>query len=237
MSDPRTHASDDVWRLQRSFLLTAAFVILLWFIEGAELLFGLDLTYLGVFPRELHGLIGIPLAPLVHGSLSHLFANSPPLLLLGTLILYGYPRSAKIVIPSVYLGSGLGVWLFARSAYHIGASGLVFGLLSFLLVIGILRWDKRAIALSLAVSFLYGSLLWGIFPGQPEISFEAHAAGAAIGLLLAFSLKQFDPPPPQKRYSWEDEEDTDDWFESLADEQQDGLHSTQPNRSGGNAGG
>jgi len=220
MAYPGTHTAEDLWRLQRSFLLVAAFVVLLWLIEGVELLFNLDLAPLGVYPRELHGLIGILLAPLLHGSLSHLFANTPPLLLLGTLLLYAYPRSARIVIPSVYLGSGLGVWLFARSAYHIGASGLVFGLLTFLLVIGILRWDKRAIALSLAVSFLYGSLLWGIFPSKPEISFEAHLFGALVGVVLAFTLKQLDPPPPQKRYSWEDEndEDTDDWFESLIED-------------------
>jgi membrane associated rhomboid family serine protease len=226
MSNQPRNPSDDVWALQRSFLLVAAFALLLWLIESVELLFGLDLTYLGVYPRQLDGLIGILLAPLIHGSLSHLFANTPPLILLGTLLLYAYPRSARIVIPSVYLGSGLGVWLFARSAYHIGASGLVFGLLSFLLVIGILRWDKRAIALSLAVSFLYGSLLWGIFPSKPQISFEAHLFGALVGLVLAFLLKLRDPPPPQKRYSWEDEdeEDEEDWLEALADERQDPRH-------------
>ena len=204
---------DDVWRLQRSFLLTAAFVLLLWLIESAQLLFGLDLVRYGVYPRELHGLIGLLTAPLIHGSLSHLFVNTLPLVLLGTALLYTYPRSARIVLPSVYLGSGLAVWLFARSAYHIGASGLAFGLLSFLLVIGILRWDKRAIALSLAVSFMYGGMLWGILPTAENISFEAHLSGALIGLILAFVLKQRDPAPPQRHYSWEDEEEEDDWDE------------------------
>jgi membrane associated rhomboid family serine protease len=226
MSTTPAHPCDDLWALQRSFLLVAAFALLLWLIKATELFFGLDLASLGVYPREWHGMIGILLAPLIHGSISHLFANTPPLILLGTLLLYAYPRSAKIVIPSVYLGSGLGVWLFARSAYHIGASGLVFGLLTFLLVIGILRWDKRAIALSLAVSFLYGGLLWGVLPSKPEISFEAHLFGALIGVILAFTLKQLDPPPPQKRYSWEDEdeEDTEDWYESLADDRQENWH-------------
>ena len=215
---PPIDPADDVWSLQRAFLLAAGFVILLWLIQATAQLLKLDLTTLGIFPRNLHGLLGILLAPLIHGSLSHLATNTPPLLLLGTLLLYAYPRSARIVIPAVYLGSGLGVWLFGRSAYHIGASGLGFGLLSFLLVIGILRWDRRAIALSLAVSFLYGSMLWGIFPTTADISFEGHLAGAAIGLILAFRLKWLDPPPPQKRYSWEDESDkeTDDWFESQA---------------------
>lgn len=213
---------DDLWALQRSFLLVAAFVLLLWLIQAADLLLGLNLTPLGVYPRKLHGLIGIFLAPLIHASLSHLFANTPPLLLLGTMLLYTYPRSAKIVIPSVYLGSGLGVWLFARSAYHIGASGVALGLLSFLLVVGILRWDKRAIALSLAVSFLYGSMLWGILPTQANISFESHFFGALIGFALAFLLKRRDPSPPEKRYSWEDEEELEvEWVNPQPDEWRD----------------
>jgi membrane associated rhomboid family serine protease len=207
MNQPNAIPPDDVWKLQRSFLLSAAFVVGLWLIEAAQLLLGVDLTPFGVYPRQLQGLEGILLAPLIHGSLSHLSANSPPLLLLGTMLLYAYPRAARILIPSVYLGSGLGVWLFARSAYHIGASGLTFGLLAFLLTIGILRWDKRAIALSLAVSFLYGSMLWGIFPTRENISFESHLSGALIGLILAFVLKRLDPSLPEKRFSWEDEDE------------------------------
>jgi membrane associated rhomboid family serine protease len=229
MSDVQSIPPGDVWALQRSFLLAAAFALLLWLIEAADLLLGLDLTPYGVYPRELHGLSGVLLAPLIHGSLSHLFANTPPLILLGTVLLYVYPRAARIVIPSVYLGSGLGVWLFARSAYHIGASGLIFGLLAFLLTIGILRWDKRAIALSLAVSFLYGGMLWGIFPTSANISFEAHFFGAIVGVILAFKLKQLDPPPPSKHYSWEDEDDEadelDDWLDDLPPEnRRDSLH-------------
>ena len=217
----------DVWSLQRSFLMAASFVIFLWLVQTIGLLLGIDLVPYGVYPRHLHGLIGLLLAPLIHGSLSHLFANTPPLLLLGTLLLYAYPRSSRIVIPGVYLGSGLGVWLFARSAYHIGASGLIFGLLSFLLVIGVLRWDKKAIALSLVVSFLYGSMLWGIFPTAANISFEAHFFGALIGLVLAFRLKRLDPPPPQKRYSWEDEDEQeldDGWSYLLPDDNDDARH-------------
>lgn len=228
MSETQTIPADDVWALQRSFLLVAAFVLLLWLIQTADLLFNLNLTPWGIYPREWYRLIGILLAPLIHGSLSHLFANTPPLILLGTMLLYAYPRAARIVIPSVYLGSGLGVWLFARSAYHIGASGLTFGLLTFLLTIGILRWDKRAIALSLAVSFLYGSMLWGIFPTTANISFEAHFFGALVGLILAFRLKYRDPSPPVKRYSWEDEDDEEleDWFDSVSpeDRQDDRWH-------------
>jgi membrane associated rhomboid family serine protease len=148
---------------------------------------------------------GILTGALIHGSWSHLFANTLPVIILGTALLYGYPRSARIVLAAVYLGSGLGVWLFAREAYHIGASGLTFGVMFFLFVIGALRWDKRAIVLSMIVFFLYGSMIWGIFPSAPNISFESHLFGALTGVMLAIVLKNHDPAPVEKKYSWEDE--------------------------------
>ena len=151
--------------------------------------------------------MGILAAPLIHGSLTHLFANSAPIIILGTALLYGYPKSARIVIPSIYVGSGFGVWLFARSSYHIGASGLTFGMMFFIFTVGALRWDRRAIALALVVFLLYGGMIWGIFPSKPNISFESHFFGALMGVVLAFLLKHHDPAPAEKRYSWEDEQD------------------------------
>ncbi len=196
---------DDRNRLRRSFLLATAFATLLWIIKTVEIVFHLDLVRYGVYPLQPGGLTGILTGPLIHGSRSHLFANTLPVIILGTALLYGYPRSAKIVLPAVYLGSGLGVWLFAREAYHIGASGLTFGVMFFLFVIGALRWDKRAIVISMIVFFLYGGMIWGIFPSQPGISFESHLFGAVIGVVLAIVLKNRDPAPVEKKYSWEDE--------------------------------
>jgi membrane associated rhomboid family serine protease len=106
----------------------------------------------------------------------------------------------------VYFGSSIGVWLFARSAWHIGASGLTSGLLFFILTIGILRWDTRSIGLSLVVFLLYGGSVWGVVPGDPSVSFEAHLAGAILGFTLAILLRHYDPAPPEKPYSWEDAE-------------------------------
>jgi hypothetical protein len=96
--------------------------------------------------------------------------------------------------------------LFARPSFHVGASGLGFGLLSFVFTIGVLRWERQAIALAMIVSFLYGSMIWGIFPYDASVSWETHLSGALIGIVLAFALRWFDPPRPRKRYSWEDEE-------------------------------
>ena len=197
----------DATRLRRAFVASLGFVLAIWLLKVVEIWFALDLGHYGVFPRNLEGLLGIFWGPLIHGSASHAFANTAPLIVLGTVLQYGYPKAALILLPLLYLGSGLGVWLFARPSYHIGASGLTFGMMFFVFTIGVLRWDKPAIALSLVVFFLYGSMIWGIFPQGPGISFESHFFGAAIGVTMAFFLRSLDPPPPVKRYSWEDEED------------------------------
>ena len=214
----------DKRRLYRAFIAAAEFTALLWLIKLAELLFDMDFSRHGVHPRHLAGLAGIVAAPLIHASVYHLFANTGPLLILGTALIYGYPRSARVVIPVVYLGSGLGVWLFGREAYHIGASGLNFGMLSFIFTIGVLRWDRRAIALSMLVFFLYGGMIWGILPTRPGISFESHFFGAVLGVLLAVVLRDRDPRPPDKRYSWEDEDEV---------EEQDGWEPSGDSADGG----
>lgn len=196
----------DAHHLKQSFKIAAAFTVVLWSIKIIEVLVGASLGQYGVYPGQLSGLIGILASPLIHSSFLHLLANTAPLLILGTALLYGYPKSAKIVIPAVYFGSGLGVWLFAREAYHIGASGLSFGFMFFVFTIGALRWDRRAIALSMIVFFLYGGMIWGIFPTGPGISFESHFFGAMIGLTLAVVLRHYDAYTPVKHYDWEDED-------------------------------
>lgn len=201
----------DTQRLRRAFTIALSFALLLWSIRLAEFLGQLDFSHLGIYPRRLDGLHGILTAPFIHGSFSHLFANTAPIVVIGTALLYGYPRAARVLLPAVYLGGGLAVWLFARDAHHIGASGLAFGMLFFVFTIGALRWDRRAIALSMIVFFLYGGMLWGIFPSTPDVSFESHLSGALIGTVLAFVLRNRDPEPPRKQYSWEREDEDDDY--------------------------
>lgn len=211
LPDPNYTSSE---RARANFRLAAkialGFVALLWLIELLN--WGLDwqLASVGVRPREIAGLSGILLAPLLHGGFAHLVTNSLPLLVLGTGMLYLYPNSALKVLPAVYLGPGIAVWLFGRaSSIHVGASGLVYGLVSYVFVAGVIRRDRRAIAASLLVSFLYGSAMWGVLPIEPGVSWETHLAAALIGLLLAIALRRLDVPP-RKRYAWEDETDDDD---------------------------
>ena len=202
-------AYTDTERARAHFRLAAkiavGFVALLWLVYFLSWALDLDPELSGIRPRQLAGLAGIAFAPLVHASFAHLIANSPPLLVLGTAMLFLYPMSALRVLPAVYLGTGIAVWLFGRDSVHFGASGLVYGFVSFVFVAGMLRRDRRAIAASLVVCFMYGSLVWGVLPTQIGVSWETHLAAALIGVALAVALRRLDVLPP-KRYVWEDED-------------------------------
>jgi membrane associated rhomboid family serine protease len=189
-----------------AFAIALGFVALIWVIQLWNWGLDLGLGRFGVRPRELGGLPGILLAPLLHGGFSHLIGNSVPLLVAGTMTLHLYPNSALKLLPAVYLGPGILVWLFARGSVHVGASGLVYGLVSYIFVAGLIRRDTRAIAASLLVSFLYGTLVWGVLPIERGVSWETHLAAGLIGLVLAIVLRRLDIPP-RKRYTWEDEKD------------------------------
>jgi membrane associated rhomboid family serine protease len=183
-------------------LTSLGFVALLWLIP--LLGWGLGLESFGIRPRQWIGLPGILVAPLLHVDFSHLIANSLPLLVLGTAMFHVYPSAAFRVLPAVYLGPGIAVWLFARDGVHVGASGLVFGLVSYIFAAGMIRRDRRAIATSLLVAFMYGSVAWGMLPINPRISWETHLAAAVIGVFMAIMMRERDNPP-RIRYSWEDE--------------------------------
>jgi len=204
--DPNYTSSE---RARASFRLAVkialGFVVIIWLIDIVNWALALELQRFGVRPRQLAGLPGILLAPLLHGGPVHLFANSLPLLVLGTGMLYLYPNSVLKALPAIYLGPGIAVWLFAEGGIHVGSSGLVYGLASYVFVAGVIRLDRRAIAASLLVSFLYGTMVWGVLPIQPGVSWETHLAAALIGLALAMALRRLDIPP-RKRYSWEGEE-------------------------------
>lgn len=188
-----------------AFRIALCLVALLWLIQSVNTAFDLGLERFGVRPREWSGLPGIALAPLLHGSFGHLIANTVPLLVLLTAMLHLYPGSAVRALPAIFLGPGAAVWLLGRASVHIGASGLVYGLVAHIFLAGVIRRDRRAIAASLLVYFLYGSLAWGVLPIQQGLSWETHLAGGLIGALSAMALRRLDIPP-RRRYAWEDEE-------------------------------
>ncbi|MDX1630003.1 MAG: rhomboid family intramembrane serine protease [Fulvivirga sp.] len=177
-------------RLRKSIYTTLTFVALIWFIKILEFSFGYDFSEFGILPRTLEGSIGIITAPLVHGDVFHLLSNTFPIIVLGVGLFYFYDRIAFNVIILIYLITGFWVWIAARDAYHVGASGIVYGLLTFLLFSGFFRKDRRTLAISFIVLFLYGTtLVTGVLPSGPMISWESHLMGAIAGVFCAIYFK------------------------------------------------
>ena len=186
-------------RLVTAVIPPALVVSVLWIVFAFDRVFGLDLYRYGVLPRQIKGLWGILISPFVHGSLDHLFSNSAPILVLGWLLVYFYPRAAWRVLLACWAMGGLWVWTTARDSYHIGASGIIYGLAAFLFFSGVVRKRVALMAVSLIVVFLYGSMVWGVLPLKVEVSWESHLFGAIAGALMAWFYRKVPPahvPPP-----------------------------------------
>ncbi len=184
-------------RILLCMVIPGLFVILMWLVKIVEVLFDLDFTTAGIFPQTIKGLPGIVLSPFIHADFSHLSNNSIPLFLLGTALFYFYSEIAIKVSLWTYFLTGLFVWIDGREAWHIGASGLVYGLASFLFFSGIIRKYFRLVALSLLIVFLYGSMVWGIFPGvYKNVSWESHMLGLFSGIVLAIWYRKEGPQEP-----------------------------------------
>ena len=184
-------------------LLPLFFVLTLWLVFWYELQFQHNLSHFGIYPREVFGLKGILFSPFLHGDIEHLTNNSIALLVLLPILRYFYKEQSFIVLFLGILFSGLGTWLLGRPSYHIGASGLIYALVSFIFFKGIFTKYYRLVALSFTIVILYGGSVWYMFPNVKEgISWEGHLAGFFVGLALALVLKtpQFSKPI---FYEWE----------------------------------
>jgi len=187
------------------FIIFVGVMVFLYWLNQAQ---NLGYSSWGVYPRELYGLKGILLAPFVHGSVEHLFNNSFPILILGTALLYYYGRLGIKVFAIMYFLTGFLVWISARESYHIGASGMVYALAGFLFLSGLLRKEKKLMALSLLVTFMYGSLFWGIFPVKERVSWESHFWGGIVGFVIAWYYRK--EGPQRIKFDWEHDEDEED---------------------------
>ena len=172
-----------------------AFVAVIWGVFILDCLLPFDINKLGLTPRTLVGLVGIPATPFLHANLQHLLSNTVPLFVLLTLLAGSNARSWEIVIEVVLLG-GLLLWIFGRNATHVGASGLIFGLMAFLIVSGFR--EKRIVPLivSVIVGFLYGgTLLTGVMPRfGSHVSWDGHLFGAIGGGIIAYVLTREQGP-------------------------------------------
>jgi membrane associated rhomboid family serine protease len=193
-------------KLLLCIIIPGIFVFFMWLVKIIEILFEIDLSGFGIYPLTLKGVPGIFFSPFIHADFNHLFSNSLPLFLLGVALFYFYSDVALKVFILTFFLTGILVWVAGRDAWHIGASGLVYGLASFLFFSGIIRRYFRLIALSLLIVFLYGSMVWGLFPGvYKNVSWESHMLGFFSGVVLAIWFRKEGPQAPV--YHWlEDEE-------------------------------
>lgn len=177
-------------QLQSGLKLILGIAAAMWLVALANLVTGLRLSDLGVYPRTVDGLIGIPLSPLIHHSLPHVAANTIPFAVLGGLVVLRGPRVFWQVTIGITLIGGTAVWLLARPAYHAGASGLIFGYFGYLVACA---WDERSFSslmVAILVVFLYGGMLWGVLPSLPGISWEGHLFGLAAGVACSRLMSQ-----------------------------------------------
>ncbi len=204
---------------KRKLLLALALplfsVIIFWLVKVVELSLDISLAEYGLRPRSFSQWFGIITMPFLHGSLSHLIANSSSFLILGTMLFYFYNKYSLQVIGLSWLIAGVLTWIIGRDSIHIGASGMIYAFAGYIFFGGLFSRDIRLMAISLIVVFLYGSMIWGMMPQNTGISWEGHLAGFVAGILLAFIYK-----PEAKTTGFDDEEEDDDECTDCTDNNQ-----------------
>ncbi|PVX46523.1 membrane associated rhomboid family serine protease [Flavobacterium sp. 103] len=196
------------------------FVLFLWFVYWLEIRFGFDFDDNGILPRTFSGLQGIIFSPFIHSNIEHLYNNSIPLIVLLAALFFFYRKEAIGILVYGILLSGAITWLIGRENYHIGASSLIYVLVSFIFFKGIQTQYYRLVALSLTVVVLYGGMVWYVFPKIDEtISWEGHLSGLIAGFVITFLYKK---PEFKKviKYDWErpDYDSSEDKFMQRFDE-------------------
>ncbi|MBW6489736.1 MAG: rhomboid family intramembrane serine protease [Lentimicrobium sp.] len=206
--------SEEKRRFFTGIYLALIVVAIMWLVKAVELIGGISFVSFGVLPLQIKGLWGIIFSPLIHADMAHLTANSAPMFLLTAALVYYYRKEAFRLFSILWILTGLWVWLFARGeSYHIGASGVVYGLAAFHFTGGFIRREPGLMAFSMLIIFLYGSMIWGFFPEffpKKNISWESHLMGAVAGVLLAVYYRK--TGPQAKVYHWDEEEEEEDDF-------------------------
>lgn len=174
-------------QIKTSALYIFGFVSLIWLVELVNMFMGHSLSRFGILPRTLQGLLGIPLSPFLHGGIWHTLLNTVPFIVLGGLIII---RGVRVFLEAslfIILAGGGCLWLFGRSSYHVGASGLIFGYFGFIVARGWFDRSIGSIIIAFIILFSYGGIiLWGLLPVSPYISWEGHLFGLLGGVLGAW---------------------------------------------------
>jgi membrane associated rhomboid family serine protease len=175
--------------LLESLVRPALAVFVLWAIYGICTVLRVEMGSFGIYPRRIFGLSGILTGPLVHGSLTHLASNSVPLFVLLTILMYFYKKVAIPAVVMIYFLTNIAVWLLARDVYHVGVSGVIYGLVAFIFWNGLFRGSMRSIVLALGVLIFYSGMFAGILPDQEGISWESHLLGSLVGIFTSYWFK------------------------------------------------
>ncbi len=173
------------YSISTSIIVPSRMVFIMWAVFSLENFMHIDVSMFGIYPRVMLGLIGVFSSPMIHSNVIHLTSNTLPLLFLGTTLFFFNPIIGNRVFWSCYLMTGLLVWLFARSSFHVGASGLIYGLASFLIFYGFFKKDFKSLIISLLILFFYWSLIYGVLPVQSGVSWESHLFGGIVGFATA----------------------------------------------------
>ena len=181
------------------------FLLIMWAVKLLEYNFSVSFIRFGVYPQSFKGLIGLFFSPFIHKDFTHLLNNSYPILILGGMLFSFYKKIAYQLFIWLFFISGFWLWIIGRPSFHIGASGIIYALASFLFMSGIIRKNPRLSAVSMLIIFLYGSMIWGILPTKEPISWEGHLAGFMAGVLVAIFYKN--EGPKRKKYQWEIDEE------------------------------
>lgn len=206
------------------FMPAMFLTLIMWITFFFDNYFSLNLWQYGLFPRTLSGLMGVITMPFLHGDIGHIINNTLPLIVLVTFLYYFYSDFFIRVFLLIWSISGIWTWVFARPSYHIGASAIIYGLAAFIFFAGIFIKEKKHAAISMLIVFLYGSIVWGIFPIDIQTSWEGHLTGFAAGIILAIffrkelKTKYLKPDPFIEDEEDDDEDDDPDAYWKQADQ-------------------
>ncbi len=203
MTERKQEHSGEFNKLIIALIIPGFFMFLCWMVFLLEISLNVDLTSYGLLPRTISHWYGIFTMPFLHGDFEHIFSNTVSFLVMGTMIFYFYKKNALPVFLWSYLFSGVLTWLIGRNNFHVGASAMIYAFAGYLFTSGILSKNRNLTAVSLIIVFLYGSMIWGVFPQNTGISWEGHLSGLVVGVVLSFIYRT---PKPVDVYEDDDDE-------------------------------
>jgi len=201
-------------KILKSFIFAFGLISIMWFFKTYEFTYDKSLYFLGILPRQFIGIVGIITTPFIHGSFGHLWSNTVPFLILSASLFYFYDKKSIQIYLYLWLITGVLVWAFAKNGWHIGASGVVYALASFHITNGVIKKVPQQRAFAMLVIFLWGGIIWGIFPDffpKQNISWESHLYGLLTGILTAIYYRNSGPKKPIYEFEKEDDEDKEEY--------------------------